>query len=67
MIQRTRKYPKTNVMDASIPLGSAQFVDITTVGTGFSEPRLFTIDNLLWPIPRMEINNNPNLTQNPGY
>lgn len=67
MIQRTRKYPKTNVMDASIPLGTAQFVDITTVGTGFSEPRLFTIDNLLWPIPSMEINNNPNLTQSSGY
>ena len=67
LIQRTRKYPKTNAMDASIPLGTAQFVDITTVGTGFSGTKLFTVDNLLWPIPYTEMERNPNLTQNPGY
>ena len=66
MIQRTRKYPKTNDMDASIPLGTAQFVDITTVGTNFTTKN-FSIDNLLWPIPRTQTQRNPNLTQNPGY
>ena len=67
MIQRTRKYPKTYTMDASIPLGTVKFVDITTVGTGFSEPKLFTVNNLLWPIPWTQMRLNPNLTQNPGY
>lgn len=67
LIQRTRKYPKTNAMDASIPLGTAQFVDVTTVGTGFSGTKLFTVNNLLWPFPFRQTQRNPNLTQNPGY
>ena len=67
MIQRTRKYPKTNAMDSSIPLGTAQFVDVTTVGTGFSGAKLFTVNDLLWPFPLTQMQRNPNLTQNPGY
>ena len=67
LIQRTRKYPKTNAMDASIPVGTAQFVDITTVGTDFSGTKKFTIDKLLWPFPLTQVQRNPNLTQNPGY
>ena len=67
MIQRTRMYPKTNVMDASIPIGTAQFVDITTVGTDFSQGKNFSVNNLLWPFPLSQCQRNPNLTQNPGY
>lgn len=66
LIQRTRKYPKTNAMDASIPLGIAQFVDITTVSTDFATKN-FTVNNLLWPIPRTQMQRNPNLSNNPGY
>jgi|GEM_PF-19848 len=67
MIQRTHKYPKTNAMDSSIPVGTAQFVDITTVGTDFSEGKKFSLNNLLWPIPVTQMQRNPSLTQNPGY
>jgi len=67
LIQRTRLYPKTNPMDASIPVGTAQFVDITTVGTDFSAGKKFTLNNLLWPFPLTQVQRNPNLTQNPGY
>ena len=67
MIQRTRKYPKTHAMDSSIPLGTAQFVDITTVGTDFSEGKNFSLNNLLWPIPITQMQRNPSLVQNPGY
>jgi len=67
LIQRTRKYPKTHAMDASIPVGTAQFVDITTVGTDFSTKN-FSIDNLLWPIPQTQMQRNPALApNNPGY
>ena len=66
-IQRTRKYPKTNSMDSSIPKGTAVFVDITTVGTDFSKGKNFSVDNLLWPFPESQIQQNRNLTQNPGY
>jgi len=67
MIQRTRKYPKTNAMDSSIPKGTAQFVDVTTVSTGFAGSKNFTVNNLLWPFPLQQTQRNPNLTQNPGY
>jgi len=67
LIQRTRKYPKTNPMDSSIPLGTAQFVDITTVSTGFSGSKMFTVNNLLWPFALQQTQRNSNLTQNPGY
>ena len=67
LIQRTRKYPSTNPMDSSVPVGTAQFVDVTTVGTGFSGSRLFTVNNLVWPFPLTQTQRNPNLTQNPGY
>ena len=68
MIQRTRMYPKTNPMDNSVPVGTAQFVDITTVGTDFSLGRNFSVDNLLWPIPEIQIQRNPLLLpNNPGY
>jgi len=40
---------------------------LTTAITGFSEPKLFTVNNLLWPIPVTQMMRNPNLTQNPGY
>ncbi|MDR0796368.1 MAG: RagB/SusD family nutrient uptake outer membrane protein, partial [Tannerella sp.] len=66
MIQRTRKYPKTNAMDSSIPKGTAQFVDVTTVGPEFTTKN-FTVNNLLWPFPLQQTQRNPNLTQNPGY
>jgi hypothetical protein len=66
MIQRTRKYPKTNAMDGSIPVGTAQFVDITTVGPEFTTKN-FSVDNLLWPFPLQQTQRNKNLTQNPGY
>ncbi|MDR2233436.1 MAG: RagB/SusD family nutrient uptake outer membrane protein [Tannerella sp.] len=66
MIQRTRKYPKTNAMDGSIPVGTAQFVDVTSVGPGFTTKN-FSVDNLLWPFPLEQTQRNPNLTQNPGY
>ncbi len=68
LIQRTRKYPKTNAMDSSIPKGTAQFVDITTVGTDFSGAKLFSVNNLLWPLPLTQVQRNPNLSpNNPGY
>ena len=67
LIQRTRLYPKTNPMDASIPTGTAQFVDITTVGTDFSGTKRFSVNNLLWPIPESQMQRNPNLVNNPGY
>ena len=67
MIQRTRKYPKTNPMDSSVPVGTAQFVDVTTVSTGFSGTKLISVNNLLWPFPLTQTQRNPNLTQNPGY
>ncbi|MDR2232421.1 MAG: RagB/SusD family nutrient uptake outer membrane protein [Tannerella sp.] len=67
MIQRTHKYPKTNAMDSSIPVGTAQFVDVTTVTTGFSGSKLLSENNLLWPFPLEQTQRNPNLTQNPGY
>jgi hypothetical protein len=67
LIQRTRKYPKTNAMDSSIPVGTVQFVDVTTVGTGFSGSKLFTVNNMLWPFSFQQTQRNPNLTQNPGY
>ncbi len=67
LIQRTRKYPKTNPMDSSIPLGTARFVDITTVGTDFSGGKLFSLDYLLWPLPESQLQRNPNLVNNPGY
>ena len=67
LIQRTRKYPKTNPMDNSIPVGTAQFVDVTTVGTDFSIGKLFSVNNLLWPVPISQMQLNPNLVQNPGY
>ena len=67
LIQRTRLYPKTNPMDTSIPVGTAQFVDFTTVGTDHSGTKLFTPDYLLWPLPLQQIQRNPNLVQNPGY
>jgi len=67
LIQRTRKYPKTNDMDSSIPKGTAQFVDVTTVSTGFAASKNFTVNNLLWPFPLSQTQRNPNLTQNPGY
>lgn len=66
-IQRTRKYPKTNAMDSSIPKGTAQFVDVTTVGTDFSKGKNFSVDNLLWPFPESQLQRNTKLTQNPGY
>ena len=67
MIQRTRKYPKTNPMDSSVPVGSAQFVDIVTVGTDFSGSRQFSLNYLLWPLPENQLQRNPNLVNNPGY
>jgi len=68
LIQRTRLYPKTNAMDSSIPKGTAQFVDITTVGTDFSEGKNFSLNNLLWPIPITQTQRNPALLpNNPGY
>jgi hypothetical protein len=68
MIQRTRLYPVTNVMDATVPVGTARFVDITTVGTGFAGTRNFHLNNLLWPIPFSEMQRNPALRpNNPGY
>jgi hypothetical protein len=68
LIQRTRLYPKTNAMDASIPLGTAQFVGITTVGTDFSGGKNFSVNNLLWPVPMTQMQRNPNLApNNPGY
>ena len=68
MIQRTRLYPKTNPMDSSIPVGTAEFVDITTVGTDFSQGKNFSVNNLLWPIPEIQIQRNPLLLpNNPGY
>jgi len=66
MIQRTRLYPKTNAMDSSIPKGTAQFVDITTVGPEFTTKK-FSVNNLLWAFPLSQTQRNPNLTQNPGY
>ena len=66
-LQRTRVYPKTNSMDSSIPKGTAQFVDITTVGTDFSKGQNFPLHYLLWCFPESQLQRNPNLTQNPGY
>jgi len=67
LIQRTRLYPKTNAMDSSIPVGTAQFVDFTSVGTDFSGGKTFSINYLLWPMPQDQLQRNPNLTNNPGY
>jgi len=67
LIQRTRLYPKTNPMDDAIPVGTAQFVDFTSVGTDWSGTRRFTLDHLLLPLPFAQIQRNPNLKQNPGY
>ena len=55
-------------MDSSIPVGTAQFVDITTVGTAWSMGVNFSVNNLLWPIPIRQIQRNPALLpNNPGY
>jgi hypothetical protein len=55
-------------MDESIPIGTAQFVDITSVGTDFSTGENFSVNNLLWPIPDTQMQRNPNLApNNPGY
>ena len=36
-------------------------------GTVLSYAKNITQQRLLWPIPQNQIDNNPNLTQNPGY
>ena len=60
-ITRTRKFP----VPAEDGSGNINFVDVVGATNNFGAT--FTESDLLFPIPELEMQRNPSLTQNPGY